>query len=401
MKYPRFIQKKIEEALQDTPVVFINGPRQSGKSTLVHLLAQDRDYITLDDLLELEAARSRPQSFFDSKGSRIIIDEIQRAPELFLVIKKLVDEDRRPGRFLLTGSSNILLLPNISDSLAGRMEILTLYPLSALELQNKPVDLIASLFDLERFPTVNQEKRLNRMIRGGYPEVQERENPKRQTAWFQSYLTTILERDVRDLSQIEGLTRLPHLLKLLATRSGNLLNFDEISRSSNISSTTLKRYFTLLRTVFLIHLLPAWSNNRGKRLVKSPKLYLNDTGVLSYLLGLNLQGMQNNQKSWGKLVETYVINELLKQATWSEQIVHLYYYRTLSGYEVDVILESQDGRIVAIEVKASDHVTMADFKGLKHLQQEMSESFHQGYVFYLGDKTLHFGDKLIAVPIPF
>ena len=253
MKYPRFIQKKVEEALKDTPVVFLNGPRQSGKSTLVHHIAEDHLYITLDDLMELEAAKAYPQSFFNRKADRMIIDEIQRAPELFIVIKKMVDENRISGKFLLTGSSNVLLLPTLSDSLAGRMEILTLFPLSSFELQKLPVDLISLFFQSsDAIPKQEEEQRFKQILRGGYPEIQERENPQRQTAWFQSYLKTILERDVRDLSQIEGLTRLPHLLKILATRSGNLLNLDELGRSSGIPSSTLKRYLTLLRTVFFI-----------------------------------------------------------------------------------------------------------------------------------------------------
>lgn len=402
MKYPRFIQKKIEEALKDTPVVFLNGPRQSGKSTLVHHIAEDHLYITLDDLMELEAAKAHPQSFFNRKTDRMIIDEIQRAPELFIVIKKMVDENRTSGKFLLTGSSNVLLLPTLSDSLAGRMEILTLFPLSSYELQKLPVDLISLFFQSsDAIPKQEEEQRLNQMLRGGYPEIQERENPQRQTAWFQSYLKTILERDVRDLSQIEGLTRLPHLLKILATRSGNLLNVDELGRSSGIASSTLKRYLTLLRTVFLVHLLPPWSNNQGKRLVKSPKVYLNDTGILAYLLGLDLDGIRRDPKSLGKIVETYVINEFLKQATWSQIGVNLYYYRTVSGYEVDLILETQDGRIIGIEVKASEHINSDDFKGLKHLQKEYPDIFQHGYVLYLGNQVIPFGEKISALPLPF
>ncbi|MGE0831694.1 MAG: ATP-binding protein [Simkaniaceae bacterium] len=402
MKYPRFIQKKVERALEDTSVVFINGPRQSGKSTLAHHFAKKECvYITLDDLLELEAAKSSPQSFLDRNAERIIIDEIQRVPELFLAIKEKVDKKRIPGQFLLTGSANILLLPNLSDSLAGRMEILTLYPLSRYEIQKKPFDLITALFNAPLKIPKNEERSPHRMIQGGFPEVHNRKDSQRQAAWFQSYLTTILERDVRDLSQIEGLTRLPNLLKLLATRSGNLLNFDELSRSCGIPSTTLKRYFTLIQTVFMVHLLPPYFSHLEKRLVKSPKVYLSDTGILSYLLGLDLKGIQKNQKSWGSAVETFVVNELIKQATWSDLSVQLYYYRNFSGMEVDLILESRDGKIIAIEIKAKVEVNINDFRGLKHFKETFKDRFIHGYVFYLGEKQVPFDKDLTALPLPF
>ena len=240
-------------------------------------------YFTLDDLSSLEAARSDPIMFLErALADHIIIDEVQKAPELFPAIKMLVDKDRRPGRFLLTGSANILLLPKISESLAGRIEILTLYPLSVGELLDCHETFLDRLFAQDFSSTPCDLMQIQQWIhQGGFPEIIHRSSSKRKAAWFESYVETILQKDVQSLAKIEGLTKLPNLLKLIGTRSSSILRYEELSNASKLPSTTLKRYLTLLETFFLTHILPSWSNHKGKRLVKSPKIYINDTGLLS------------------------------------------------------------------------------------------------------------------------
>lgn len=406
MKYPRFLLDSVAVALQDTPVLLLNGARQSGKSTLMlELIGQRKDipYTTLDDLTALASAKADPMGFLTRFQSPTVIDEIQRCPELFLPIKLLVDQDRRPGRFLLTGSANVLLLPQLADSLSGRMEIFTLFPLSLGELAQKKGGLIDALLSKDpQIPRATSlysvQEIMEQALRGGYPEVQLREAPDRRASWFQSYITTLLQRDVRDLAHIEDLTRLPFLMSLLAARSGSLLNLAELARTSGIPGASLNRYFTLLETLFLVHRIPAWSNNRSKKLVKSPKIYLNDTGVLCHLLKIDKPALETDGHIWGKVLETFVACELLKQASWHPLFPKLYHYRTATGQEVDFILEAPQGHIIGIEVKASSHVSAEDFKHLKSLAAEEGKKFRVGIVLYFGRETLPFGNHLYAVP---
>src|SRR3989344_1901610 len=290
----RHLTPRVLEALADTPVVLLNGPRQAGKSTLAQGVASHEHlarYLTLDDATTLAAARNDPQGFLAGFEGPVVIDEIQRAPELFLAIKAQVDRDRRPGRFLLTGSADVLLLPNLAESLAGRMEILTLWPFSQGEIEKNQEDFIDTIFSRtisrKQYPRLKGSDIIQKILRGGYPEILVRQTESRQAAWFGSYITTILQRDVRDITHIEGLTALPRLLALLAARAASLINFSEISRTSTIPQSTLKRYMTILEITFLLQTLPAWSGNLSKRLVKAPKLVIGDTGLMTYLLGLN------------------------------------------------------------------------------------------------------------------
>lgn len=335
------------------------------------------------------------------------IDEVQRLPELFLTLKLLVDKDRRPGRFLLTGSVNVLLLPKMADSLAGRMEILTLLPLSCEEKSNIQSPFIDPLFDPNHTFKHTSEDVLDiellaqQIIEGGYPEVETRKNLQRKSAWFEGYVTTLLQRDVRNLANIEGITKLPNILKLIATRSSSILNTIELSRTSMTSTSTLKRYLILLQALFLVELVPAWSNHLGKRLVKSPKVHLCDSGLLCYLLGLDVDGLIRNHSVWGSALETFVISEIKKRLTWSKTRGTLYHYRTQNGAEVDCVIEAQDGRIVGIEIKSSKTVSSQDLKGLLSLQETAQNTFSQGIILYLGNKVISFGPKLKALPISF
>jgi predicted AAA+ superfamily ATPase len=311
--YRRHITTVFTAALQDSPVVLLVGARQVGKSTLVQSLTGEgssaAQYLTLDDPTILAAAHGNPSGFVDGLSAPVIIDEIQRAPELLVLIKLAVDRRRAPGSFILTGSANVLTLPAVSESLAGRMEVLTLRPLSQGEIIGQQETFIKRLFagefKLPKKPPPEERAALfARMMTGGYPEVVTRQTQARKNAWFKSYITTILQRDIRDLANIEGLVDLPRLLSLLAARAGGLLNFAEVSRSIGFAQTTLKRYFALLEMTFLIETLPAWSGSRTKQLVKAPKLFLSDTGLLSFLQGLTWERLQLDPTLAGALPQS-------------------------------------------------------------------------------------------------
>ncbi len=407
--YRRIIEQRLVEALTDSPVVLINGARQVGKTTLVQALPGEsppRTYLTLDDASVLSAARNDPAGFLAGLTGPVVIDEVQHAPELFPAIKAVIDRHRQPGRFLLTGSANILLLPRLSESLAGRMEILTLWPLAQIEIDSPSdfgVNLIDLLFSPEALPSMlpplSRTELIHRLLAGGYPEPLARTSEARRRAWFGSYLTTILQRDVRDMANIEGLTALPRLLSLLASRTGSLLNLADISRTTGFAYTTLTRYMTLLEATFLVQLLPAWSANFGKRLVKSPKLLLCDTGLAAGLLGTSAERVADSGVLLGSLLETFVAMEFRKAAGWSDEAVQLFHYRTQSGQEVDVLLENGQGQLVGIEVKASSTVTSSDFAGLRAVAEAAGDSFLRGIVLYTGSQVIPFGKRMHAVPL--
>lgn len=402
----RHLSSAILAALKDSPVVLVIGARQSGKSTLAMWLASEKHparYLTLDDAATLAAAQADPTGFIAALEGPVVLDEVQRAPELFMAIKAAVDRDRRPGRFLLTGSANVLVLPRLSGSLTGRMEVLTLWPFSQGEIESVREGFIDAVFgrvlpnlprDSEGWPDL-----VGRMLRGGYPEVLARATGDRRRAWFGSYITTILDRDVRDLSYIEGLTALPRLLSLLATRSTALLNFADLSRSIAMPQSTLKRYMALLEATFLIQTVPAWASNLGKRLLKTPKLSIADSGLMAHLLGLSGERLSQQRDLAGPLMETFVLMELKKQLTWSERQPQILHFRTQAGQEVDIVLEDAAGRVVGIEVKASSTLSAGDFKNLRGLSDMAGKRFHRGVLLYTGSEPLPFGSNLHAVPV--
>lgn len=409
--YQRSIRTQLLEALEDTPVVFLNGARQTGKSTLVREMAESDHparYITLDDPTVLSAAQHDPAGFLAGIDGPVIIDEVQLAPHLFPALKMIVDRNRRPGRFLLTGSANILLVPRVAESLAGRMEILTLWPLAQSEIEGREGSLIDRLFSGElaglRLPqdSPGREGRadlLERVVRGGYPEVVGRKREDRRRSWFNAYLTTILQRDVREMANIEGLTELPRVLALLATRASSLHNLADISRSIDIPQTTLRRYLTLLETAFLLVPVPAWSSNLGKRMVKAPKLAMSDTGLLTHLLGANEARLAEDSSLLGRVLENFVVSELRKQATWGRTRPQLFHFRTQAGHEVDIVLEDAAGHLVGVEVKASATVTSSDFKGLRALREMTGDRFRRGIVLYTGGETVGVEMNLSAMPM--
>jgi len=406
----RHIKDKLLEALSDTPVVTLNGARQTGKSTLVQKLAEKdypAQYLTLDNIGALSAAKRDPVGFLEGISGPVIIDEAQRVPELLLAIKAEVDRNRQPGRFLLTGSAHILNLPRLSDTLAGRMEILTLWPLSQGEIENRKEGFIDFLFGKETPSLKNNQINgkndlIRRILAGGFPEVLSRPKMERRRAWFESYLSSILQRDIRDLANITGLTDLPRLLHVLASRAGGLINYADLARDSGLNQVTLKRYFTLLEGIFIARTIQPWFTNRIKRIVKSPKLYLCDSGILAHLLDLTEERLKRDPHLIGALFENFVAQELMKQRTWSRARPNIYHFRDYIGNEVDFVLEAPDRKmLVGIEVKSSATVGANDFKGLKILSETLGKNFHRGIVLYTGQEIVPFGKNLHALPISF
>jgi predicted AAA+ superfamily ATPase len=401
--YLRIVDRQLQAALEDTPVIFLAGARQTGKSTLAQTLRPSGDYFTFDDLTSLGSARADPEGFVAALGKRVVLDEIQRAPELLLPIKAAVDRNRRPGRFVLTGSANVLVLPGVSESLAGRMEVLTLWPLAQAELDGVTPHFIDGCFrgrpeKLELVPLERREL-IMRVLRGGYPEVVARKSHDAQRRWFDAYLTTVLQRDLRDLAAIEGLAQVPRLLQTLATRAGSPLNIADLGRTLGMNQMTLKRYLVLIEMLFLTVPLPPWFENLGKRLAKTPKLYLNDSGLLAHLLGLDAEGLAEDATRLGPILENFAVMELMKTAPAAKARPSLHHFRTTAGHEVDVVLESRKRELVGIEIKASATIAASDFRGLQELKSLVGARLKCGVVLYAGKKVLPFGPGLWAMPV--
>lgn len=403
---PRFVLERLREALVDTPAVLVTGPRQCGKSTLVSTLLEEpvpRRYVTLDDLVALSAAKADPAGFVSGLAGPVCIDEVQRAPELLLPIKAAIDRDRAPGRFLLTGSANVLSLPRVADSLVGRVEIVPLAPLAQAEIAGagRVPNLVDALFDgIVRVPEgrLTKAELLARVEVGGYPEAVARERPDRRDAWFRSYLSTVLDRDVRDLADIDKIEALPRLLAALFGRSAGLLNYADLSSGLGASQPTVKRYVSILERLFLVQLLPAWARSSSVRLSKTPKVFAVDTGLAAHLLGAGPERLSADAALAGSLTETFVVGELQKMASWSRRQPAASFFRTSDGREVDLVLEDRSGALVGVEVKAAETVSSSDFRGLRAFEELAGDRFRLGVLVYAGPETVAFGERLHALP---
>lgn len=406
--YQRYIATPIKEALKDTPVILINGSRQTGKSTLCRQLVKDGAFdgqiMTMDDPTTLAAAQADPLGFLQDLSRHAIIDEVQRAPQLFLSIKKVVDEDRRERRLILTGSADVMTLPQVADSLAGRIEIHHLWPLSQSEILRNTSKFLNTLVTPDgRFHAhKNNWRDMVEAIRaGGYPEALQRENEGRKEKWFEAYLDAVLQKDISSLANIEGLTQIPNVLHLIGTRIGSTVNLSDIARLSGVKNTTLQRYMALLEHVFLIFKIPAWTPNIEGRFVKSPKIFLNDTGLLCHLRGEGVDSLIENRTTAGAFLENFIVMEIVKQLSWSGPFLKPYHFSIHSGGEVDLILEDRKKQLYGIEIKSKASVSPSDFNGLKRLAEIAGKKFQRGIVLYAGDQVVGgFGDNLQAVPIP-
>jgi uncharacterized protein len=404
----RNIAEQLADALSDTPAVLVNGPRQTGKSTLVQsdeLAKQNRQYLTFDDPGVLAAAKGDPKGFVAGLTTPVTLDEIQHVPELFPVIKAAIDRKREAGHFLLTGSANAMLLPRLSESLAGRMEVLTLWPFSQGELHGIKENFIDTLFSGRSAAWSGKSRALRReelfaaVLSGGYPPAIARQSAARRNAWFQSYAMTMLQRDVRDLANIDDVTAVPRLLSVVAARAGGLLNFADLSRTMALPQTTLKRYFALLEATFLVQPLRPWARNIGKRVIQTSKVYLNDTGLLAAVLGITADRLKAEGPLAGALLENFILMELRKQSAWSNAQPELFYWRTASGQEVDIVLEDRTGRLAGIEVKAAATLGQQDVRGLQAMAAAAGKSWVRGIVLYTGAEVVPFAANLHGVPI--
>lgn len=406
--FRRNLTGQLTEALADTPAVLVNGARQTGKSTLVQSkeVAEDgRHYITFDNPGLLAAARSDPNGFVAGLPLPVTLDEVQHVPELFPVIKAAIDRRRQPGQFLLTGSANVMLLPKISESPAGRMEVLTLWPFSQGEMKNRQESFIDALFSLKtvnwsgKFQKLEWGTLLELIVAGGYPPAVTRHNPSRRDAWFQSYIMTMLQRDIRDLANIADSTAIPRLLSVVATRAGSLLNFADLSRTMALPQTTLKRYFALLEGAFLVQLLRPWARNLGKRMIQTPKVYLNDSGLLTYSLGATVNRLKAEGTLAGAVLENFIMMELRKQCAWSTARPEMFFWRTTSGVEVDFVLKDRAGKVVGVEVKASATLGSQDTRGLRELADAVGKNWLRGIVLYAGKEVVPFASNLHGIPM--
>lgn len=442
LPYQRHLQPMVDEALLDTPVVLVNGPRQCGKTTLVqqyatganHGLAHEAasargmPYFSLDDAVLLQAVRSDPQGFA-RRLDRAIIDEVQRVPELLVALKLVVDEDRRPGRFLLTGSANLMALLQIPDSLAGRIEVLTLLPLSNAELRRKSPDFLlraqnqdwpnlgtgrrppkakkavstskkTKLPDLENLTNLgNLDDIEHQVLAGGYPEMRLRPNLARKQAWARAYLTTLVERDIRDVAQIDQVKQVPQLLRIAAHLSGQMVNLTQIGGQLGLNAKTVDKYISILETLFLVRRLPAWSQHELGRLMKTPKLHFIDAGLQSTLVRLSPDLLLTERTRFGATLETWVHGELQKILSITPEPWYLSHFRDSNKVEVDFVLESPSRQLIGIEVKAAASVGSNDFNGLRKLQQHAGAQFLTGMVLYNGIHALPFGRDLWAIPL--
>ncbi len=400
--YPRLVQARIAEALADTPVVLVAGPRQAGKTTLVRQMAeQGMRYLTLDDELTLLSAREDPVGMIRSLDCAVI-DEIQRAPQLLLAIKKSVDEDRRPGRFLLTGSANLMALPTVADSLAGRMETLTLLPLSQSEMHGSTANWIEASFDgrlLKADTPMVGESMVDAVLRGGYPEAIARESARRRTVWARQYINSIIQRDVQDIANVDKLDQLPRFLHALAQISGQMCNYTQLGGQVGLDGKTAARYTGIFEQMYLLRRVEVWSRNRLNRVVKTPKLHFIDSGLLATLTDLSATEVRQDRSRFGNVLETFVYGELLKHAITAEGDYRLLYYRDADKFEVDVVIESAAGQLVGVEVKSSATVKDSDLRGLKKLSSIAGDRFKLGVLLYDGNETMPLGDGLWAVPL--
>ncbi|OBA00751.1 ATP-binding protein [Halomonas sp. G11] len=400
---PRLIRDRVLESLADTPVVCLLGPRQVGKTTLAQRIDPDRAYLNLDEPTLLAAAQHDPLGFIESLPERSTLDEVQRAPELLLAIKSVVDRDRQPGRFLLTGSANLLLLPKAQDSLAGRMEVIYLHPLAEQEKRVSESTLLAKLIEGQLAPRIVPENMPlpatpDIICQGGYPEPNRR-SPNRARQWYRQYLNAIIQRDVKDIAAIQDEDGMLRLMELLAYRTASLLNVSTLSNELGLERGTVSKYLSILERLFLVRQLPAWHRNQAKRLIKSPKLHVVDTGLAAALGRLSSERWLTETERFGALLETHVVEQLMAQASWVEPELRFSHYRDKDQVEVDLIIERGQA-LWGVEVKRSASVLAKDAAGLARLADQAGKQFRGGMLIYTGRHCVKLNvPGCFAVPI--
>lgn len=401
-------QVQVQEALQDTPVVIIAGPRQSGKSTLARQMTDDSwGYLDFDDNVTLSRAKDDPIGLFEQYRNHVIIDEVQRAPELFRTIKMMVDRARQPGMllggmFVLTGSADILSLPRLSDSLAGRSEIVRLFPFSQAELAQTRATFLDDVFQggfPEPYKIIDSQEIVDIVLAGGFPEAVLRPKSRRIEKWYETYVESIIQRDIRDIRAIQKAEEVPKLISLLAASSSNQINLENLSSELRITWNTVDNYITSLEQIFFLKRLKPWYSNVGKRLVKRPKIFFFDSGLLADIMKQSSASVEVDRKAFGSLLETFVFAELTKQIGWNNARIELMFFRDQSGNEVDFVLESVGAGLVGVEVKAASTISNDDFRGLRKLRALTGDKFKLGVVLYTGPHIARFGEGMYGLPI--
>jgi len=401
---PRHSAAPLREALADTPVVCLLGPRQSGKSTLVRRAFPGRPYFTFDDATLRERAVADPVGFVAGLPRTVTLDEIQRVAALLPAIKLAVDEDRRAGRFLLTGSANLLLLPSVSESLAGRVELVRLHPLTEAEKERAPGRLLATLLagTLKggiRPGTLAPAALMDRVLRGGYPAAFRRARLARVRRWHRDYLTAIVERDARDVANLRTLSHLDRLLTFVALQTAQLLNIETLAKHLAIRRETLQNNFAALERLFLVRALPAWHTDDARRLVKAPKLHVVDSGLASTLVGLSADDWLTHLDRFGHVLESFVVQQLIAQGGWTDPDIRFWHYRDKDQVEVDLVI-TRGRETWGVEVKAGATVTASDGHGLRRLAEQCGTSFRGGMILYGGASTFSTADRRVfAVPL--
>ena len=403
--YPRPLAAILRDALSDTPVVCLTGPRQSGKTTLVRAMMPDRPYVSLDHPAYLSVAASDPAGFVASLPGEVTIDEVQRAPQLLPAIKLSVDLDHRPGRFVLTGSANLLLLPEVTESLAGRMEVAHLMPLSEAEKERRSGRFLADLLAGAIKPAVRARGHLpdpaglpRRLVAGGYPEPLLR-SPVRARQWHRQYVRSIVDRDVLDVGRVRDADALGRLLSLLAVRNGEQLNTAGLSRQLGLHRTTVREYVAILERLFLVRRLLPWHRNIGRRLVRTPKMHVVDSGLAATLAGLRARDWLGKRDRMGHLLESFVVHQLVTQAAWTDPDIRFWHFRDRDGREVDLVM-THGARTWGIEVKATSTPGRTAGRGMSRLGALCGDDFEGGILFYNGDDILSLaGGRTLAVPL--
>ncbi len=403
MKYlKRAIREDIDHYLQYFPVLLISGARQVGKSTLALHLGI-KTYITLDDINMYQMAKNDPKGFIEHLEKPVIIDEVQRLPQLMITIKEYVDKERKNGEFILTGSASLSGFKDISDSLAGRIGIVELYPLNLKEKYEKEgniVDIFSQDLDAFVLKKYSNSSIAQNIIDGGYPEILKIDNPKAKYLWFSSYIRTYIESDVKELANIRNMDKFINMYRLCMLRSGNIFNQHELQKECGLDNKTFSSYFSVMEHTYQVQKLQPFFKNELKRLVKSPKIYAVDTGVLCHLLRIEELESYHSSPYKGDILETFVYAELLKAMTYADRRAALSYYRTSDKKEIDFILEFSN-MVIAIEVKSSKSVSRSDFKHIYHLAKEIPNSFGKGIVLYNGEDFLKLDENMYAIPFGF
>lgn len=401
----RHLETALAEALADTPVVCILGPRQCGKSTLAIHTAPDRAYVSLDDPGSLHLASLDPKGFIGELPEYVTIDEVQRVPELTLAIKQSVDSNRKPGRFLLTGSADLLQLPRLSDSLAGRMEWIELQPFSEAEKEGASGHFLEQWLNgsLKTGISATVPPRAStlpgRVIAGGYPEAFRRK-PERARQWKEQYVRAIIERDIHDISQVKDGEEVGRFLEYMSHQTAQLLNVTETSKALGHTRATVEKYLSILEKLYLLRRLPPWHRNVQKRLIKSPKIHMCDSGLASMLSGITESMWIENRGQFGHLLESFIVQQISIQAGRMGSKTRLWHYRDRDKVEVDCVL-TQGRQTWGVEVKAAASIHSSDTKGLRHLAEQAGSDFQGGIVLYDGETMLPLDRelKLYAVPI--